>query len=720
MSSRAVRRLLKERGYDDLAETAAHVESKAQQATATETGSESEEGMDNTKPAQANMFDLLMQDNGSPDTGSEKNSNSEGEEENAAHSSKPSEKLQTSQIDDKIASTRKKGKGGNKKKGKGKRGGKAVAAADMSMAEFEAQLKEHGAHSPGATANEKDSREVDGGKSKAGRGEALGVMLTDEQQHNRALLVVEAKYLNSEAEIRRLFGSAALKDSGGGGGGGGRRRFMQRAIAKRSSLTQPKPTWPPLLHAPGVEMRQLVETDEDKEMQQLIAADPTGGQWFTIEHSMRFRTVQLEFLEAVITNDADAIAALAHHHPYHVDALLQLSEILKQTGGDFGEAGTLVERALFAFEQGFAARFSVTNGMSRLDFRRIESRGLFLALFRHMQFMSRRGCWRTALEVNKVLLGLDPVRDPYGVLLTLDFFALKSRQYEYVRRFMADWSWSRVDLLPNWAYSQALAEFMLESGDGKKSKKSEGRASMDLLVEAILVFPTVVPILWTKAGVDVDPVVLTHPYFEDVQIPDESAMTYMQLMVQMFAERNSALYRTPEVGRWLQEGLLLALERIAIGGTDERDISASTAIVTRKQQAQKKLCSYVVPENISRHVLVADMDAVKAGLPEEVRKATSFAFDPLPPHNNINIYDDLVGGNMEGVYRLRMPGAFGNEGDEDNEELVAAALPAIRGIMERLRAQLGGQDDEIDPGTSSDEEDSGSGNNEAAADHEGP
>ncbi|PIA16377.1 DUF654-domain-containing protein [Coemansia reversa NRRL 1564] len=578
------------------------------------------------------------------------------------------------------------------------------------MAEFEAQLKKHSANIPGATVDEKGSREDGTGKSKAGRGEALGVVLTDEQQRNRALLVVEAKYLNSEAEIKRLFGSAALKDSGSGSGSG-RRRFMQRAILKRSTLAQPKPTWPPLLHSPGVEMRQLI-----------ISADPTGGQWFTIEHSMRFRTVQIEFLEAVITNDADSIAALAHHHPYHVDALLQLSEILKQTGGDFGEAGMLVERALFAFEQGFAARFSATNGMGRLDFRRIESRGLFLALFRHMQFMARRGCWRTALEVNKVLLGLDPVHDPYGVLLTLDFFALKSRQYEYVRRFVADWSWSRVDLLPNWAYSQALAEFMLESGDGKNTKKTElgNRASMDLLVEAILAFPTVVPILWTKAGVDVDPVVLTHPYFEDVQIPDESAMTCRQLMVQMFVERNSALYRTPEVGRWLQEGLLLALERIALGGTDERDISASTTVVTRKQQAQKRLCTYLVPENISRHVLVADMDAIKAGLPKEIREATSFAFDPLPPQDDINIYNNALGGSVERGYRLRMPGAFGNEEYEFGEEMNEAALPAIRNMLERMRALLGVQEDEVDPGTSSDEEDPDFGNNEGAAGNGGP
>ncbi|KAJ2686282.1 hypothetical protein H4R19_006726, partial [Coemansia spiralis] len=390
-------------------------------------------------------------------------------------------------------------------------------------------------------------------------------------------------------------------------------------------------------------MRAIVAEEADAATRQVVESDVTGGQWFVLEHSGRFRTIQLEFLEAVMTHNADAIAGLAYHHPYHVDALLQQSEIMKQMGGDFREAGELVERALFAFEQGFAPRFSATNGTGRLDFRRIESRGLFLALFRHMQFMARRGCWRTAFETNKVLLGLDPVHDPYGALLTLDFHALKSKQFEYVRQFAAGWTWSPVELLPNWAFSRALAEFMLESSASKKCDGDTPGVSMDLLVEAILVFPTAVPLLWTKANIAVDPVVLTHPYFQDEQIPDESAMTHMQLLVQMFVERHGALYRTPEVGRWLQEGLLLALEQIALGGASASDLTAGAAVVDRRRAAQKQLCTYVIPEHISRHVLVADMEAMKAGLPAEIREATSYAFDPLPPHNDINVYGELLG-----------------------------------------------------------------------------
>ncbi|KAJ2285758.1 hypothetical protein IWW55_007167, partial [Coemansia sp. RSA 2706] len=359
-------------------------------------------------------------------------------------------------------------------------------------------------------------------------------------------------------------------------------------------------------------------------------------------------------------------------------------------------AGTLVERALYAFEQGFVPRFNITNGLGRLDFRQIESRGLFLALFRHMQFMARRGCWRTAFEVNKVLLALDPVQDPYGALLTLDFHAMKSQQYEYVRQFVDDWTWSRVDLLPGWAYSRALAEFMLEEGE-------QGR-SMDLLVEAILVFPAVLPVLCAKANIDVDSVVLTHPYFQDRQTAGESAMTQMQLLAQLFVERSNALFRTPEVSRWLQEGLLLALEQIALGGSTARDITAAPAVIERKRQAEQQLCTYVVPERISRHVLVADMDQLKSGLPEEIRTATSFAFDPLPPADDINVYDGLMGGmQLSEEQLLRIPGAFDPELLGNLDQLDEDGLPVMQGLLARIRDLLGAGELE-DPGTSSDED----------------
>ncbi|KAJ1806230.1 hypothetical protein LPJ56_006421 [Coemansia sp. RSA 2599] len=328
--------------------------------------------------------------------------------------------------------------------------------------------------------------------------------------------------------------------------------------------------------------------------------------------------------------------------------------------------------------------------------------------------MARRGCWRTAFEVNKVLLSLDPVQDPYGALLTLDFHALKSKQYEYVCQFVDGWTWSSVEL-PNLAYSRALAGFMREGGAGKRgSAQKQGRqdadrrssaSSTDLLVEAILTFPTVVPPLISKANIDVDPVVLTHPYFQDEHIPDSSELTHMQLVVQLFVERHSSLYRTPETGRWLQEGLVLALERIALMESTGLD----DATTGRYQDAKRRLCTYVIPENISRHVLVADMESMKAGLPEQIRSAESFAFDPLPPKDSINVYDEFLG---MGPAADRIPGGFVDIDGEmvDLEELQQGGEGYIARLIDRLRRNLGIAGEEgviVDPGTSEDESDQG-------------
>ncbi|KAJ1945105.1 hypothetical protein FBU59_002410 [Linderina macrospora] len=677
MSSRAVKKLLRERGYDDLAETTARIERRAQQLQ--ENNSDGDSGSDGESAANStpvNPFDLL-------------NDGAESEEDEDDKDQEEQEDDELVQPEEPVAiekpsakqPAKKKGKKGKKSKSKGKKPA-AKDMADMSIEEFEAQLAAIGTTLPDAHAS--GSNSDTGGRKHQG---VSGVGLTEEQQKN-------PRHLDAEAEIKRLFGSVAVHDAG-------KRKVPQSRLPRRLALSHPKMAWPPMRTDPGVEMEVLEHETADDEMKEIMDKDRTGGMWFGITHSPRFRTIQLEFLSCVMTHNADGVAALVYQHPYHVDALLQLSEIIKQTGGDFGEAAELVERALYAFEVGFATKFSATNGLCRLDFRRIESRSLFLAVFRNMQFMARRGCWRTVFEFNKVLLSLDPERDPLGAMLTLDFHALKAKQFEYVRSFVSDWTLSPVEL-PNWAYSRALAEFMYENSRAGKSAATQGsgtKKSLDMLVSAILWFPTVVPLLWSKANIDVDPVVLTHPYFQEMTVPDESAMTYMQLMVTLFVERNFPLYRTPEVTRWLQEGLLLALSRIANDASLASSGKEWYGDAAKYETIRRKFGTYVVPENICRHVLVADMESLKSALPENIRNMETFAFDPLPPTNNINIYNEILGDR--GMGGAVMPGGLNVEDLEEED------MGVFEMLIGRLRRQILGDRAAglaEDPGTS-DEED---------------
>ena len=63
-------------------------------------------------------------------------------------------------------------------------------------------------------------------------------------------------------------------------------------------------------------------------------------------------------------------------------------------------------------------------------------------LVKYIDILGRKGCNRTAMEFCKLLLGLSPRTDPYGVLLRLDFYAIRAKEYslylKFVRQFNAE------------------------------------------------------------------------------------------------------------------------------------------------------------------------------------------------------------------------------------------------------------------------------------------
>ena len=64
---------------------------------------------------------------------------------------------------------------------------------------------------------------------------------------------------------------------------------------------------------------------------------------------------------------------LLNQHPFHIDAMLQLSDICKM-GEDSQMAAELLERVLFAMEAAFHPLFNLAVGTSRLEYKRQENR----------------------------------------------------------------------------------------------------------------------------------------------------------------------------------------------------------------------------------------------------------------------------------------------------------------------------------------------------------
>lgn len=98
-----------------------------------------------------------------------------------------------------------------------------------------------------------------------------------------------------------------------------------------------------------------------------------GVQYFAYEHSQTYRQIQNKFLDAVESLNPDNIVAIINDHPYHIDALIQLSNLCKLSE-DLAMAAELIERALYYLEYAYHPLFNVAQGNCRLDYRRQENR----------------------------------------------------------------------------------------------------------------------------------------------------------------------------------------------------------------------------------------------------------------------------------------------------------------------------------------------------------
>ncbi|PWN29831.1 DUF654-domain-containing protein [Jaminaea rosea] len=516
----------------------------------------------------------------------------------------------------------------------------------------------------------------------------------------RSSLTLNPSNLDPSIELKRQFGSAAIKafeasnagtDGEGGTGGAGAQRAARGAKARmmarnpnlkaRSVLVQPREDWPPIARTFTGIQGELID-DED-----------SGEKMATWTHSKAYRTAQYEFQAAVATYDPNSIYALFRPYPWHIHLLSSLSDIAKHQG-DLAQAADWNARILFAFERTAATQWvgSLTSGGAaggpmRVDFDKVENRALWLAVHRNVGFLGRRGTWRTALEWSKLLLALEPERDPHGALLWIDFLAVKSSQHQWLvddflpalRKKGKGKEGSNADWLGGLAFAEALAVRAMEA-DEKQGKKKSGSAtslrsssspsSTDLLKRAIhshsymlsaLASKTALPPLSPKLGVQ-DP--------NDVQ----------EILAQLYALRSESLWKDADNRDWLQE-TLKSVE-------SEGGIKASDSGAARPTEEQV--------EGVYRHVIASDLpDALRTQLlsclPRSIAKdeANLNAHDPLPPSKlrgaAVTRVDEEYFAPLFGQGRTQRGTAAGQRGGtEDDVEMG-------EGIMGRLAAFAAGR-----------------------------
>ncbi|XP_070617855.1 ribosome quality control complex subunit TCF25 [Erythrolamprus reginae] len=415
---------------------------------------------------------------------------------------------------------------------------------------------------------------------------------------NRPLLYIEHRSLNPETELKRYFGARAVL-------GDQRPRQRQRQYVHSTWLTAPKDTWP--RHSKtGISM-VLLETRR-------------GEQHFAFEHSREYQLVQFKFLDAVESMDPNNLVLLLQMNPYHVDSLLQLSDVCRMQE-DQEMARDLIERALYTLECAFHPVFSLTSGTCRLDYRHPENRAFYLALFKHLLFLERRGCPRTALEVCKLLLSLDPENDPLCMLLVVDLLSLRAREFAFLTRMFQEWEGHRnLSQLPNFAFSVPLAYFFLsQQEDLSEAEQSRAREQADGLIrQALIMFPSALMPLLDRCSVQPDPVVASHAFFGvEAQLSVPAALSQL---VSLYLGRGHALWKDPTVMAWLESNVHQVL----------RVVDAKEPVLEEAEQKRKARYQNA-PRNVYRHVILSEIREATAALPPEVTSQPIMGFDPLPP-----------------------------------------------------------------------------------------
>jgi tetratricopeptide (TPR) repeat protein len=349
-------------------------------------------------------------------------------------------------------------------------------------------------------------------------------------QVSRSIVAVNPLFLSVDAELKRLFGARVVEHervSEEVEEAQQRRRLRgQPARVKRRGghLVQPRDTW--WRNAPGLGM--TLDAVANASARGQAADGEENVRYFRYHHERRYQVIQQDFRAIVATHNPSLLVELVSRAPYHVDTLLQLGEVHRQMG-ELDRAGELIERALYVLESTWSRAFKPFNGECRLRYNVSENRSLFLALFRHVQLLTRRGLRRTALESAKLYLNLDPPFDPQGALLMVDSLALLSGEFGWTRAMHRDYVPCSLELFPNFAISAAVAdhcqrETRLSNGSKggggggggvpkKKRKKqledrteyveSEGERAMTPLqkmANALLAFPMVLEPLLAAAN----------------------------------------------------------------------------------------------------------------------------------------------------------------------------------------------------------------------------
>ncbi|CDK24989.1 unnamed protein product [Kuraishia capsulata CBS 1993] len=439
-----------------------------------------------------------------------------------------------------------------------------------------------------------------------------------------SLLQFDPKFLDPDREFRNLFGKLPEEiiddvDSTLSGsvspevlaqirrmakmvrGWGGKDRRSIPGTMRKLVLTKIRDDWIPttkkdflMMELNIQKVQQIAMARDASEWPVAIKAEleaeaAAGIQYFAFEGKTQFDTEF--FITVAIQPDHEALINLLQRSPYHIETLLQVAMILYRQGQKI-QSSALVERGLFVFDRSFKQSFAVGSGLCRLPFEYFLNRQFYLCIFRYIQVLTQKSTFFTALNYCKLLLSFSPEDDPYGVRHFIDFYAVLAGQYQYLIDFVnspfcqanSDW------FVPSLAYSVALAHLKL--GESEKARQA--------LTLAYLRYPYMAHMILEKVGLAAG----IPAYKGDVS-------SHTSVATAAYLVRAHLIWDDAASKQFLHDELMKLITTIKKSASDSKD--------------------QPIPDNLIRYVILSGEDSVMAKIPRQFFDGDVFEFDVLPP-----------------------------------------------------------------------------------------
>nr|CEL68491.1 TPA: GH16169, related [Neospora caninum Liverpool] len=224
-------------------------------------------------------------------------------------------------------------------------------------------------------------------------------------------LAMERAMFDTEVELKRIFGREVARNLAGNarhsqivcvcGGNAGTRRA---GPTSRRFWLIPDAEEGPATH----EYVRMVKEDDEA----------AGTVEFALQYTPYYEQLQDAFHAILHSHDPQNLQQFLLRHPRHIDALLQMSEVYRMRGEN-ETATELSKKALCV----------AVDTLNPFNKNLVKCIGLYGAA------LADQGCYRTALEVTKLLVAMDLPRDAFHAMLHLDYLALRSRQWQFLQHF---------------------------------------------------------------------------------------------------------------------------------------------------------------------------------------------------------------------------------------------------------------------------------------------